>query len=846
MQVTKLIALSILIFIEAGYGSQSSAIAADEPSADEVAFYKAKVLPLLAHNCIKCHGGKPKIKGGLNLTAHEGLLQGGDTGPAIDLANPAKSLLLEAVSYSNEDMEMPPKGKLADSDIAILKKWIEMGAPMPADAQKLGSKPAHKGTPQVNAETRNHWSFKAVADQPLPAVKNKAWVKQPFDAFILAKLESAGLAPSSAVNKAALIRRVTYDLTGLPPTPKAVAEFVKDASPDAYERLIDELLASPHYGEKWGRHWLDLVHYSETNSFERDNPKPDVWRYRDYVIQSFNSDKPYSDFIREQLAGDELESVTPDSVIATGYYRLGLWDDEPADGPQTRFDEMDDWLKVTSESFLALTIGCARCHDHKLDPVPQSDYYSMLAFFRDIRSFQNGNDGLGRRFATGNWHRKLSDYIPADKIKQASKGIFVDDTKYKQIESDLKRMIEAFRKKLPGGVRDDFVHESNQLAVLKTHGKLLDKGRVNHFRRLFNERAEIRKRMAVRDVKVLAASAVTNPAQTHVMIRGNPTAKGKPVDPAFPLIITDKKPLIPALKPGQKSAGRRLVLANWIASEKNPLTARVAVNRVWQHLFGRGIVRSPSDFGLAGIAPTHPKLLDYLAADFVKGGWRFKQLQKKLLMSSTYQMAAEYNSAAFLKDPMNNLFWRFNMRRLTAEEIRDSILVTNGRFNAKMFGPSIYTVIPREVLHSQSRPGAGWRPSNEQERGRRSIYIHQKRSLVEPFLEQFDLADMDNTCPVRFVTIQPTQALGMFNSEFVHQQADVFAKRVEKDAGTDVAKQVRRAMSLATQREPTSKEVVRGVKLIGALRATEKLSDHDALKYFCLVTLNLNEFFYLD
>ncbi len=813
-------------------------------SAEQLSFYQKSVKPILVANCIKCHGGQPKIKGGLNMTSRAGLIKGGDTGSAFDAKAPAKSLILQAVGYEDEFLEMPPKGKLDQDAIDVLTKWVEMGLPMPAGG---GTHHHHESEdPQINETTRNHWSFKAVKRPQTPSVKNASWVRNPIDAFILARLEAKGIKPNRPVARAALIRRAYYDLIGLPPSPQRVEAFVKNNSPTAYEDLIDELLDMPQYGEKWARHWLDLVHYAESNSFERDNPKPEVWRYRDYIIRSLNSDKPYTQFIREQLAGDELEHVTPDSIIATGYYRLGLWDDESADPPQTRFDELDDWVTVTSQAMLGLTMDCARCHDHKLDPIPQVDYYRFLAFFRDIRSFQHGRDGMGKRFNAGNWHINLSRFISHDKLKQGKDGAIVDEGKLERLNKELAAMEKTIAAKLPGGVRDDFKYESNRVAVVKEHRKLITNRIAKQYLAMWEERQALKTAKQANDIKVLCITADTKPAPTHLMVRGNPYAPGKEVKPGFPQVLGFPDPEIQEPMPGQQSAGRRIVLANWIASEKNPLTARVIVNRIWQHHFGQGIVESTSNFGLQGTKPTHPQLLDWLATEFVNQGWKFKALHRTIMLSNTYRMSSALNQVGYNIDPKNELLWGFRMRRLTAEEIRDSVLAANGTLNGKMYGPSIYPEIPRAVLAGQSRPGANWRTSNEQERARRSIYIHIKRSLIVPMIESFDGADTDNTCPVRFVTTQPTQALGMFNSEFMSKQAEKLANRVTKDAGANPQDQVAKAIELITQRSARSSEIKRGVQLLADLKREDGVNDAQALKFYCLMLYNLNEFIYLD
>jgi mono/diheme cytochrome c family protein len=737
-------------------------------AAEQVKFFETQVKPILKANCFTCHGEGTELSGGLRLTSRAGILKGGVSGPAVTPAKPSESLLVRAINYQGR--QMPPTGNLPQAQIAILTRWVAMGLPWTPGEAGAGNAPVKKGPPPVNAETMNFWSFRRVKRPPVPAVKHPGWVKNPIDAFVLANLERANLTPVAPAGKAALLRRATYDLIGLPPSPEEVQAFLADRSPNAYEKVVDRLLASPHYGERWGRHWLDLVRFAETNSFERDDPKPFAWRYRDYVIQALNQDKPYDRFLREQLAGDELEQVTPETLIATGYYRLGAWDDEPSDPEQARYDELDDIVATTGQVFLGLTVNCARCHDHKLDPIPQKDYYRLLAFFQGINSY-------GVRSA---------ESVAANSLRP--------------IAAEADRNQNQLLKSPPQGL---------DRALCVTEG-----GRV--------------------------------PPPTFVLLRGNPHVPGEKVEPGFPSVLAPPAPDIRAPGADAPSSGRRTALANWIVSQDNPLTARVMVNRLWQHHFGRGIVRSPSNFGSLGTPPTHPELLDWLASEFVRNGWRLKPLHKLMMMSSTYLLSSQADPKALAQDPENDLCWRFNMRRLDAEEIRDSILAVNGSLNLKMGGPGIYPTIPPEVLAGQSRPGYGWEKSSPEERARRSVYIHIKRSLAVPLLASFDAADTDFSCPVRFATTQPTQALGMMNSAFLNEQAQVFADYLQKHAGQDATAQVALALRRTLQREPTAKEIARGVKFLRTMQAEHRVSAEEALRCWCIVALNLDEFIYLD
>ena len=721
----------------------------------QIEFFRQQVRPILRANCLKCHGGEPKIKGGLRLTSRANVLKGGDTSPAVTLDDPAASLLVEAIRY--DGLEMPPKGKLPEEQIDVLTRWVEMGLPWTPGDSPADELEEEKSIPRVNDKTKSFWSFQPLRRPQPPLVQPSSWGNNEIDAFILARLQKAGLEPSPPAGKTALLRRAYYDLTGLPPSPPEVEAFVADDSPRAFQKVIDRLLASPHYGEKWARHWLDLVRYAETTSYERDSAKPFVWRYRDYVIQSLNDDMPYDQFVREQLAGDELGKITAERVIATYYYRLGTYQDDPVDPVEELYEDLDDIIRTTSEVFLGMTLGCARCHDHKLDPIPQRDYYRFLAFFHGINRY-------------GTYDPKTVGHCLLPKIPPAEK------------------------------------HEQ-ELCINEIGPK---------------------------------------PRETFVLIRGNAHAHGEKVEPGFLSVLDVPDPAIPDAAEDAITSGRRRVLAEWIASADNPLTARVMVNRLWQYHFGRGIVPSPNNFGLKGMPPTHPELLDWLAAEFLQGGWRLKRMHKLMMLSAAYQMSSRANQAALAKDPENNWFWRYDMRRLTAEEVRDSILATGGSLNRQMFGPSIYPLIPAEVKAGQSKPGDGWGESSPEQRARRSVYVHTKRSLILPIIAAFDGADPDATCPVRFATTQPTQALGMFNGAFLNRQAKVLAGYLRTHAPGQPRGQIALALSRALQRTPTTSEIQRGVELLESLRHKDQLDAEQALDYYCLVVLNLNEFIYLD
>ena len=812
---------------------------ADTPkfTPEQVAFYEKQVLPLLKEHCLKCHGAEEKVKGNLNLNTRHGLLEGGDTGPAVDLKKADDSLLLKAIHYKDEAYQMPPKGKLPDKEIATLTRWVKEGIPFPAD--KLGG-PAPKkgGGGVVTEEAKRYWAYQPVKRPAPPAVQQQAWVKTPIDAFILAKIEAKGLKPNAPADKVALVRRAYYDLWGLPPTPEQVDAFVKDTSPDAWPKLIDTLLASPHYGEKWGRHWLDVVRYAETNGYERDGPKPFAWRYRDYVIQSFNADKPYDRFIKEQLAGDELPGDDPAPIIATGFYRLGVWDDEPADPLLAVYDGFDDIVATTGQAFLGMTFNCARCHDHKADPIPQTDYYKLVAFFRDIRPYSDTRDVRSRA--------NLTDISPPEKRKLYEAELKQRQEKLDDLKKRMTAIEDAAIKKMPA--EDQRAAEGlDRPQVVAKVPQFLDDKEKQAYQALKKERTDLeRKALPSQEFALSVNNCKPNPEPVHLLVRGSPHAPGKEVKPGFPEVLGLPDPTIPDPQPGAKASGRRMVLANWITDKANPMTARVLANRVWQGHFGRGIVPSSNDFGKLGEQPTHPELLDWLASEFMDGGWTLKRLHKLIMTSAVYQLAATGTPDNLKSDPANNLYWRFNMRRLNAEEVRDSVLAVAGSLNEKMGGPSVYPKIPKEVLAGQSVPGQGWPVSAVEEGNRRSVYVHIKRSLQVPILATHDQADTDSSCPVRYTTTVPTQALGLLNGEFSHDAATAFAKRLQKEVPDDLAAQITRAIRLTTGRVPTADEVKRDAAFVTGLMEKHQLDAVAALARYCLLALNANEFVYLD
>ncbi len=782
----------ICSFLALSLGTQ--AFSAEEPSfsPEDIKLYETQIKPILDDKCLKCHGGE-KTKADLRVSSRGALLRGGESGVAVNLDKPDASLLLKMINYADDDHQMPPKQKLPADQIALMTQWVKKGLPWTPGV--IDEHAEVKKKPLINDETRNYWAYKKPLKSDLPKVANAKWVANPIDAYILADLDAHALKPAPPATPEVLIRRVYYDLLGLPPTAAEVAQFAASKDPKAYEKLIDRLLSNPHYGEKWGRHWLDVVGYAETNGYERDGNKPNIWRYRDYVVKAFNTDKPYDQFVKEQLAGDELPNKNADSITATGYYRLGLWDDEPADRELAKYDGLDAIVSTTSGTFLGMALGCARCHDHKRDPLPQDDYYRMLGFFHNLKPMTNGGDDIETTVTT------------PDEEKIAG------EKRIAQLETEIAALEKALVAKSPPS--DQLRAARRELSQLKNNAP-----------------------GSYRTISVTENDRVND---TFVLARGNPSSKTKKVEPGFPQVLGFAEPKLP-----NGAQGRRTLLADWIIHPDNPLTARVMANRLWQHHFGRGIVSTSSDFGKLGEMPTNQPLLDYLALEFQSRKWSIKSMHRLIMSSNTYRMSSKDDAAALAKDAGNLHQWRYSMRRLTAEEIRDSILSVDGNLNLTIGGPSIFAPVPQAVLATSSKPREVWGKSSPDEEVRRSIYIKVKRSLIHPLLSMHDFADTDSSCPVRFATTVPTQALSMLNSEFINQRANAFAKRLMTEEPTSVAKQVALGLRLVTQREPKAAEIRRALTFMNDLQANEKADPNQALALFCLMALNLNEFVFLD
>ncbi len=758
--------LTVAIFL-----GSSSLLRAESPGSADVDFFEKQVRPLLVEHCYQCHGNG-KSKGELSLTSRASILKGGASGPTVKPSDPAGSLLIQAVRYEGET-RMPPKKKLSDHAIAVLTEWVQRGAPWPA--APAGSDTIRSAGSGISAEDRAFWAFQPIADPPLPVLHSQTeWVRKPLDRFILAKLQERGLHPVRPADKYALLRRVTFDLIGLPPTPEEVTAFVNDDSPDAYEKVVDRLLASPHYGERWARHWLDLARYGEdqAHSFQ---PRlfPHGYRYRDWVVQAFNDDMPYDRFIVEQIAGDLLKEGDPIAHrAALGFFALGPH--YYLDGAARKLveaTELDDRIDTLTRGFLALTVSCARCHDHKFDPIAQSDYYSLAGVFQ---STQYEEMPLG----------------PPDVVARYNKS-------QKEIR-DCQAKIRQFIKTEAKGQG-----ASNLSAEAK--------------KKLANMRKELEqlKKNAPQPPAMIHTLSEGQPVNMHVYLRGNPDKEGDVAPRRFLRILAGDNP-----PPFTQGSGR-LELARAIASPKNPLTARVLVNRVWQHHFGRGIVGTPSNFGKLGERPTHPELLDHLATRFIASGWSIKALHREILLSATYRMSCDHDEHNAAVDPANRLLWRMNRQRLDVEAWRDALLAASGELDPRIGGP------PADIGNVANK--------------RRTLYGKISRHNLDSLLRLFDFPDPNITSDKRPVTIVPLQQLFVLNSEFMVARARSLAAKLAAEEKDDGAR-IRKAFVRLYGRSVEEREIQMGLAF---LRSAEK-TVLSPWEQYAQVLLSANEFAFVD
>jgi hypothetical protein len=877
----------------------AASISAATPE-EGVAFFEKRIRPLLAEHCYECHGGK-KAKGNLRLDSREGWAKGGDSGPAILPGKPDDSLLIKGVRHWDKDFKMPPEKPLVPALVADLIEWVNLGAPDPrTNAPALASAPPTKPAYGISLEEgRKHWAYQPVKAQPLPKLKDKAWPRNELDHFTLARMEKAGVAPAPDADPRTLIRRLTFDLTGLPPTPKETEAFVRDFSLShsptlspaggaggkvsrresesrAIATAVDRLLASPHYGERWGRHWLDVVRYADTCGNASDYPVPQAYKYRNYVIKAFNEDKPYDQFIREQLAGDllnsKLETPNPELVVAPGYLAIAR---HFGGGKGEAHLTIEDSIENMGRAFLGLSLSCARCHDHKFDPLPQTDYYALYGIFSSTTYPHPGSEGMNRP-------ANLIPLTPKAELEAATKAwkeqLAALDAGVKKAEA-----AKAVADKLPDA--------PDKKAKVDEATKGVTAAKAKH--KQASETVPYELAYAVADSK---------PANARLHVRGDPTRLGEEVPRRF-IQVLGGQPL-----PKDCGNSGRLDLANWIADSTNPLTARVMVNRLWQHHFGRGLVTTPNDFGTRGQAPTHPELLDFLARKFIESGWSVKAMHRLILNSRTWSVAsgvspdvepcvppggknagsrtavansttppggkmppstaggtpaatvanrsffglfsskpkaaatAELFAKNSAKDPNNALWWRADRRRLDAESIRDALLYVSGDLDETMGGAHPFPPVHTWGFTQHNQFFANY--DNRQ----RTVYQMQQRLRKHPFLALFDGADPNSSTATREPSTTPLQSLFMMNDKFAHEQAAKFAARVQQGEA-DEARQIERAFLALYARPPQPDELAMATDYLAQFRAklaAKKLPADQAWASLSRALLGANEFLYLD
>ncbi len=822
--------------------------------------FEESIRPILEKNCFSCHNAETH-RSGLVLETVESLLKGGGAdGPAIVAGKSRESPLILHLR-GDKAPRMPLEGvPLAEEKITRIASWID-GLEVSTIAQ---------------VKPKLDWPWIKLERPDVPQVQHQEWVTNPIDAFILAKLETKSLEPAPAVSKRALLRRISFDLTGLPPTPEEMQRFLQDSSPDAYERQIDRLLASPHYGERWARHWLDLVRYADTKGGYYDPIYPHIWRYRDYVIRAFNQGRPYDRFIREQIAGDSFRPYGAEGRIALGFMRVGAQTESGG-----RREILDDLVGTTGSVFLGMTVACARCHDHKFDPIPQRDYYRMEAFFTPMS-------------ITGPTALPFTEYeLPHQEPEKWEKKAEAWQALYSKYYARAKAIVAQFKERVrrersflsPEDLKDRVVYgdvyasyrvSAFELRETMQKGLLFSKAErdlYNLARRFYSVSQGFVVSPMHPDLYEPKAYSASDPGgkdlpstpDTYVLKVGNPKARGEAVGPGFLSSAIGNSDPVDLTGGGS----RRKLLAEWISSPENPLTARVMVNRIWQHHFGEGLVRTPSDFGQNGSGTLHRELIDWLASEFIEQGWNIQAMHRLILGSSLYRQSMYHPRDQEFEtiDSANRYLWKMEPIRLEAESIRDSILAVSGELNRDMGGPAVFSVIDDEL---QKRALTIWEASPQQERNRRSIYMMQKRATPTPWMAVFDGPNLNQSCEVRGVTTVTPQVFALFNSEFVHRQSRQMAARIRRQVGADPERQIERAFELALQRLPTQGEKEEFRARLGTSAAVprpdmaflgkpegapmpisltiagDQPGSPGSLADLCLVLFNVNEFIFLE
>ena len=872
----------LLSCLVAGFVLLPAALAADE------ATFETAIRPILKAACFECHGEGEKLSGNLDLRLRHLVVKGGTSGPAIAPGKADASLLLKRVRLG----EMPPgKKKLSAEQIAVLDRWVANGAKV------TGPEPATIAPGLlITPEDRAFWFFQPVKRPTVPATTKDDHSRTPIDAFLLDKMRGKQLAFAPDADKRILIRRATFDLTGLPPTLAEIDAFIQDNAADAYEKLVDRLLASPHYGERWGRHWLDVAGYADSEGYGQDDTvRTNAWRYRDYVIRSFNEDRPFDRFIHEQIAGDEMiESpgkYTPadiDRLIATGFLRMAPDGTGQPNVEQkaARNQVITDTIKIVSTAFLGLTVNCAQCHHHRYDPIPQDDYYRLRALIEPAYDVQNWKTPARRDVSLLGTEdvkqAKLLDgeagKLDAERVKL--QGLVFDETLEKVIAA-----LPAEKRELAGKTAKTPANRqtAEMKAIIKQHPDVamslevqarLDPVRAKKVQTLSKAAGALR---AKKPKETLVRALTETPGQiptTYLFHRGDYDQPKQAVAPGGLTIVDQSFPLqVPAKPANLSSTGRRTTLARWLTDERNPFTARVLVNRVWLNHFGRGIVATPGDFGKLGERPTHPELLDWLASEFVRDGWSMKKLHRLVMTSTVYRQDSRRDPERERIDPDNKLYSRMSVRRLDAESVRDTILNISGKLEMKAFGPPVPvkdTEAGQFILGIENKDGAGRFlaeiPLPPGEEYRRSVYVQVRRSKPYYVLDTFDAAAVEPVCEIRNSSTVTPQALLLMNSDFIMQQSLAFASRLEREAESDLGRRVRLGWQLAFGKEPTPAQVAAAVAfvkeqtklLMGKVLPPPKIQpkgtvvphpdsvEHAALASWCQALLSANEFLYLD
>lgn len=813
------------------------------------------IRPILSSHCWKCHGIKTQMSG-LRLDSREAALRGGVSGvSAVVPGDPASSVLLARVTHPQPSERMPPaEAPLSERQVAMIRRWIEGGAHWPNESGP--------GLQSSEEQSSQHWAFRRLRDVPLPEVSDRTWIQTPVDRFVLARLESKGVAPNGGAPRSKLIRRLHFDLIGLPPTADQVDGFVHDQAPGAYERLVDSLLEDRHFGERWARHWLDVARYADSAGYEEDRPRPDAYHYRDFLIRAFNADMPFDEFLKLQLAGDLLEPNDPQTVAATGFLTAGpdVRPDFVNFRKKDRFDELDDIISTIGTAMLGLTLGCARCHDHKYDPIPTADYYRLLAFFDQTERY-----GHPASPSEGAQYYELlaefeSRFEPAksqlDKwVKARTEPIRLERISGLDIPEREKELLRAPEDKANALQASLLVQFSEELKV--TDEQLRES--VNEEDRAewdsMSSKLEAIEASKPSDIARVLGIREGEPRETRILVRGDPDQEADRVEPQVLGSLTCDS--------GRQQGSRsRTDLAAWMTDVDcgaGALVARVIVNRLWQHHLGRGLVGTPGDFGARGDSPSHPDLLEWLSAELVRADWRLKPIHRLIVQSATYRQSGTWDESRAGIDSGNHLLWRREAIRLEAEAIRDAILAVSGTLNRTSFGPSVKPRIPTEAIYNPVESYDQW-PEDVLEgpsTWRRSLYVFTKRANLFPFLELFGAPRALGSCARREVSMGPIQALAFMNDEFVREQSRYFAERVLLESAAQTEARIRTAYHLSLGRFPATEELARALSFLEAQTAQytddlgEQAASHSqhkmrALVDFCQSLFTSNEFLYVD